>query len=209
MSAPSGRLSFCCLTALCLATSPVSLVAHDGPPFPIVSGRTVGPYTISVWTDPDATDDGSAGAQFWVVIDRADRSGRPPEGTGATVSVRPLDREGPVVTAPAAPVRGNLGNQFAALVMDHEGRFTVHVTVDGPLGSAEVEAEVDATYDLRPPPYMLVWYLAPFLLVGVLWARLILLRYRGSGTREESARSSPAAGGRRTAAGPPIQGRQL
>ena len=28
---------------------------------------------------------------------------------------------------------------------------------------------VDATYDLRPPPDMLAWYLVPFLLAGFLW----------------------------------------
>ena len=28
---------------------------HAGPPFPIVEDRSVGPYTVSIWTDPDAT----------------------------------------------------------------------------------------------------------------------------------------------------------
>jgi hypothetical protein len=195
---------------LCLAAGPSLVLAHDGPPFPIVSGRTIGPYIISVWTDPDATDDGSPGGQFWVVIDRADRSGRPPEDTRATVSVRPLDRGGPAETAAATPVRGNVSNQFAALVLDHEGRFAVHVTVDGTLGAAEVEAEVDATYDLRPPPYMLAWYLAPFLLAGFLWARLILLRYRASGTRPVADSSDQAAGrGRTGARDRRSEGRQL
>jgi hypothetical protein len=61
-------------------------------------------------------------------------------------------------------------------VLDHEGPFAVHVTVDGPLGHAAVDSRVDATYDLRPPPYMLVWYLGPFVLAGVLWTRLLLRR---------------------------------
>ena len=45
--------------------------AHDGPPFPIVSDHVAGPYRISVWTDPDATDDGSPGGQFWVIVEAA------------------------------------------------------------------------------------------------------------------------------------------
>jgi hypothetical protein len=45
-----------------------SLRAHAGPPFPIVTDAVRGPYTISIWTDPDATDDGSSGGQFWVVL---------------------------------------------------------------------------------------------------------------------------------------------
>ena len=48
--------------------------------------------------------------------------------------------------------------------------------VDGPLGNAMVASEVEATYDLRPPPVMLVLYLAPFLLIGLLWTKLLLQR---------------------------------
>ena len=60
--------------------------------------------------------------------------------------------------------------------MDHEGPYRVAVTVSGPLGEAAVEAQADATYDLRPPPYMLAWYLSPFILVGLLWGRLLIRR---------------------------------
>jgi hypothetical protein len=60
--------------------------------------------------------------------------------------------------------------------MDHEGRFHVRVTIDGPLGRAEVEADVDATYDLRPPPAMIAVYLLPFVAVGFLWVKLLLRR---------------------------------
>jgi hypothetical protein len=76
----------------------------------------------------------------------------------------------------AEPVRGDIGNQFAAVLLDHEGRFGVHVTIDGPLGAASVDSEVEATYDLRPPPVMLILYALPFLAVGLLWGRLIASR---------------------------------
>ena len=151
---------------------------HDGPPFPIVSDQVAGPYLISVWTDPDTTDDGAAGGQFWVRLHRTATRAAVPAGTRATVAVRPLERKGPERTASAAPVRGDITNQFAAVLMDHEGRFAVHVTVDGPLGRAAVDATVDATYDLRPAPTLLVLYLVPFLLVGLLWGRLLLRRRR-------------------------------
>ena len=62
--------------------------------------------------------------------------------------------------------------------MDHEGRFAVRVTVDGPLGTATVEATTDATYDVRPPRALLAVYLAPFLVVGLLWGRLLIRRRR-------------------------------
>jgi hypothetical protein len=149
--------------------------AHSGPPFPILSDQVAGPYRVSIWTDPDTTDDGSPGGQFWVRVDRAPDD-PVPEKTQAIVAIRPLDRPGPEATAVAAPVRGDRSNQFAALVMDHEGRFAVHVRIEGPLGTAAVDATVDATYDLRPPRSLLLLYLVPFVLVGLLWGRLLIRR---------------------------------
>ena len=69
--------------------------------------------------------------------------------------------------------------------MDHEGRFAVHVTIAGPLGGAELDAETSATYDLRPPPYLIAVYLLPFLLVGLLWGRLLTRRRTARPPREE------------------------
>jgi hypothetical protein len=149
--------------------------AHDGPPYPIASDRTAGPYRVSVWTDPDTTDDLSAGGQFWVRLEAASGGELPPT-TRAVVTVRPLDRPGPEVKERATPVNGDVTNQFAGLVMDHEGRFAVHVTIAGPLGNGTVDGEVDATYDLRPAPFLIVVYLIPFVIVGVLWVRLVVRR---------------------------------
>ena len=171
------------------------LAAHDGPPFPIVSDQVSGPYRLSIWTDPDATDDGTTGGQFWVTIERAADGEPPPAGTVARVSIRALDRPGSELTSPAEPVRGDLTNQFAALLMDHEGRFAVRASVTGPLGAAAVEAEVEATDDLRPPAGLLVLYVMPFVLAGLLWGRLLLRRRsaarQGGATRALSPRSSP------------------
>jgi hypothetical protein len=171
------------IIALTIAWSSTA-IAHSGPPFPIVTTEAHGPYMISIWTDPDATDNGIAAGQFWVVIEPSTKSATIPAGTHALVSVRPLNDAAPAgpraaaekLTSPAAPVRGDLTNQFATVVLDHEGPFAVHVDVDGPLGSARVDSKIDATYDLRPAPYMLAWYLGPFVLAGLLWTRLLLRR---------------------------------
>jgi hypothetical protein len=149
-------------------------------PFPIVSDRSVGAYRLSVWTDPDSTDDGSPGGRFWVTM-RPGRDDRDlPADTTVVVTIRPIDRAGEARTARAEPVGGDVTNQLAALVMDHEGRFAVGVTVAGALGDAAVEAEVAATYDLRPPPILIAVYLLPFLLIGFLWIKLLLRRRRRS-----------------------------
>ena len=171
------RARLLALTCLAMILLPQAAVAHDGPPFPIVSGRVAGPYSISVWTDPDTTDDGTAGGQFWVVLRRADGTDVP-DATRATVSIAPRDRRGTPLTGRAEPVDSNLSRQFVALVMDHEGWFRVEVVIDGPLGRVAVESEVEGTYDLRPAPGLLVLYMVPFALVGFLWLKLVMRRRR-------------------------------
>lgn len=152
--------------------------AHGGPPFPILSNQIVGAYDISIWTDPDTTDDGKPAGQFWVVLDPADKSRTIPPGTQASVAIRPSDREGLVQAGKADMVDGLVTRQFVALLMDHEGPFGVQVTVEGPLGRAEVESRVDATYDLRPAPALIALFLFPFVAVGALWAKMLLRRRR-------------------------------
>ena len=150
--------------------------AHDGPPFPIVSDQRVGAYVVSIWTDPDATDDGSAGGQFWVIL--TDASGSPPPaGTRVRVAVRPR-RGGEERAAAADPAPRQPSRYFGAVVMDHEGRWDVRVTVEGPRGGATVASEVEATYDLRPPPAMILLYILPFVAIALLWLRAVLGRRR-------------------------------
>jgi hypothetical protein len=112
-------------------TTGAAVCAHSGPPYPIVSNQIAGAYEVSLWTDPDTTDDGSAAGKFWVMMNPA--------------------RKG-IVLAPDTRVN------------------------EGPLGPADVEAAVDATYDLRPRPIVLALALMPFLLVGFLWVKLLLRR---------------------------------
>ena len=157
--------------------------AHNGPPFPIVSNRIAGYYSISIWTDPDTTDDGRAAGQFWVVMDPADASNQIPAETHANVTIRPLDRQGATLSARAEPVNGAVGRQFAALLMDHEGPYEVRVTVEGPMGRAEIDSRVDATYDLRPARGLIALYLFPFIAIGALWAKLLLRRRRAQTPR--------------------------
>lgn len=174
--------AFGCAACLLLVGAP-EVRGHDGPPFPIVSDQPAGAYLVSVWTDPDATDDGTAGGQFWVQLRMAAAATALPPTTRASIGVRPAVGTAPLQAAAAAPVAGDPSNQFAAVVLDHEGRFAVEVTIDGPAGPAVVRAEVDATYDLRPPPFMLVVYAVPFLLAGFLWVKLLLRRSQGTGNR--------------------------
>jgi hypothetical protein len=165
--------------------------AHSGPPFPIVTDRIAGAYRVSIWTDPDTTDDGKPGGQFWIVIGATAEGRTIPQGTQAEVAIHPVDRPGARRDARARPVNGATTRQFAALVMDHEGRFAVHVAIDGPLGPATLDGEVDATYDLRPAPALVLVYLLPFAAVGALWMKALRRRRRAPASRSSSSTPSP------------------
>jgi hypothetical protein len=169
---------------MAVVTLSVQLSAHDGPPFPIVSNQAAGRYVVSVWTDPDSTDDGSAGGRFWVTLATSNGEAVPPETT-VDVAIEPVDGPETTQTVRAVPVAGAVTNQLAALVMDREGRYRVHVAVDGPLGRVDARGEVDATYDLRPPPVLLFVYAVPFVLVAFLWIKLMLKRRSRSGPAVE------------------------
>jgi hypothetical protein len=162
--------------AIVIAACRAIVEAHSGPPYPIVEDRIVGAYQVSLWTDPDATDDQSAAGKFWVTLHPARAGQSIPGNTRVDVTIRPLDRPGGDRTARAEPINSDMGRQFAALLMDHEGPFAVHVTVDGALGMGVVDSRVDATYDLRPRPALIGLFILPFVLVGIVWGKLLIKR---------------------------------
>jgi hypothetical protein len=178
MSRPAGVRAIAFSAAAAVATAIAPMLAHSGPPFPIVSNAVAGPYRLSIWTDPDTTDDSTPGGQFWVVIEPLDRAVALPPDTTASIAITPVDQPGPTRTGRTAPVTHQAGRQFVALVIDHEGRFTVRAAVEGPLGQGAVDADVEATYDLRPAPIMVAVYLMPFVLIGLLWGKVLLARRR-------------------------------
>jgi len=153
-------------------------LAHSGPPFPIVSSETVGPYELSIWSDPDTTDDRTLGGRFWITLRPAAAGVGLPADTRVVLSITPADRAGAVVSAAAQSIDRDLNRRYVALLMDHEGRYNVHLSLDSSLGRAELDSAVDATYDLRPAPFLIVVFAMPFVLVGFLWIKLLLRRRR-------------------------------
>jgi len=147
---------------------PGTVQGHSGPPFPIVTDQQAGAYRVTVWTDPDATDDQTAAGRFWVTV--------APGAPNVVVSIKPLDGKGMERAATAGAVNGDKQRHFTSLLMDHEGRYGVHVTIDGPQGTANVDAYTDATYDLRPRPILTVIFVLPFLLIGFVWGKLLIKR---------------------------------
>jgi hypothetical protein len=161
-----------------IAACAMRVAAHEGPPYPILSNEVAGAYRISLWTDPDTTDDGTPAGQFWVMVDPSGRDTAPVAAMRAQVTIRPLDRPGPELSGWAEPIDGDPSRQFVALLMDHEGTFSVQLLLECDGARAAFESEVEATYDLRPPRALLALYVQPFLLVGVLWTKLLVRRRR-------------------------------
>ena len=171
----SGRLQITASIVAMVLAAAAPARAHSGPPYPVVSKQVTGAYRVSVWTDPDVTDDGRPAGQFWVVIEPG-RDGTVPADTRARVAIRPHDRDQPFAEAAAAPVDGDVTRQFANLLLDHEGPFDVHVAVEGPWGPATIDTQVQATYDLRTPLPLIAVYMLPFLAVGFLWGLRLVRR---------------------------------
>ena len=137
------------LVVAILLTSWVPAVsAHSGPPYPVISDRVIGPYVLSIWTDPDATDDGSAAGQFWVIVRPAAQGTKLPDDTQVIVAVAPIDRDGEAHRGVALSVDGDPFRRFIALPLEHEGMFAAAATVTGALGNGSVETTVSGVGEL-------------------------------------------------------------
>lgn len=154
--------------AILLLLLPATLHAHAGPPFPIVVDRPVGPWKVSVWTDPDI----GTGVVFVI-----------PEGPSQPHTVRvtaqPVDRGLPEAVYETEQ-QGRPGDvrYFTKVKFDHGGKWRLRATLEGGGTVGIAEAEVEATPDGVLGPWELGLYLMPFLAVGFLWGKAVLRRRR-------------------------------
>jgi hypothetical protein len=150
--------------------------AHEGPPYPIFVDRAIGPYTASLWADPDV-----GVGTFYVMFDPpaqvADGDPRvvmttwPASGRLAPVEYATSERSGETHTI--------LGT------FDAEEVWSFRFSIEGSAGKGELELDIPVT----PPGYGkwdLLIYGAPFLVVAGLWA-LVAIRKR-TGWSPRSAR---------------------
>jgi hypothetical protein len=161
------------MTAALMLVAPSPTRAHEGPPYPIIVDKSLGPSVASVWADPDV------GTGTFFVILEPTRGGALPEEMKVEIGVRPSDgRLAEVVhAAEREGVRGRV--QFKAEVpFDAEGPWHVRVVLQSAGGGDEVSTEVEVT-----PPGLGRWdlliYLLPFVAVGVLWLRAVVAKRKG------------------------------
>ena len=154
------------LLAFLVLSLPWPAGAHQGPPFPILVDRRVGPYIASVWTDPDIGT-----GTFFVVLE-APKGRSLPERTRVRIAVQPASGHHAEAVFEAAPQPVDEGKRyFTTVPFAHGGMWRVRVRLDGSEGGGTLAAEVEATPDGTIGPIGLVVYLVPFLAVGFLWLK--------------------------------------
>ncbi|HZT57900.1 MAG TPA: hypothetical protein VFA21_04660 [Pyrinomonadaceae bacterium] len=161
------RLGGFMFTALLFFACSARAFAHEGPPYPILVDKTLGPCVVSVWADPDVGT-----GTFFITLEPTP-GGKLPDDVHVEVGVRPVS--GRLQEAVYAAEREDLSGrvQYKALVpFDAEELWHVRVRVQSSQGGGEAATDVEAT----PPGYGrwdLLLYLLPFVAVGLLWLRAI------------------------------------
>ena len=147
--------------------------AHEGPPFPIIVDEEVGPFLVSVWTDPDI------GIGTFFVIMEPLSGGNLPDITSVQIGVEPVSGRLKETVYTAEPQNVRRGARYyTEVAFDQGGMWKVRVRLEGPDWEGELYSEVEATPDGSIGPIGLIVYALPFIAVGVLWFRAIILRRR-------------------------------
>ena len=147
---------------LCLLT-PRSAYAHNGPPFPIIENRRVGPCVVALWTHPDVGT-----GTFFVLVDPAP-GGKIPADLKISIGVQPESgRLAEVVYPTERDNSGGLVEYKTSAQFDRDEFWRIRLILRSSEGDGEALSRVEAT----PPGYGrwdLLLYMLPFLAVGFLW----------------------------------------
>jgi hypothetical protein len=144
------------------------LHAHNGPPFPIITDKKIGPCIVSLWTHPDIGT-----GTFWVIVDPPP-GGSVPKDLKVTVTVQPVSGRIPErsFTAPVDDSSAQL--QYKALVpFDRQEFIHARVTLVSARGSGSAMATVEVTPAGPQSRWELLLFLSPFLGVGFLWFKAV------------------------------------
>jgi hypothetical protein len=160
----AGKVSIGLLVVL-LLTLPMPARAHNGPPFPIIENKKVGPCIVALWTHPDV----GTGA-FYVFVEPVP-GGSILDDLKVKIGVQPVTGRLPETFYEAARVKSHGQVQFNAQAdFDRQELWRVRLVLQSSQGSGEATTQVEVT----PPGFGrwdLLLYLLPFLLVAFLWFR--------------------------------------
>jgi hypothetical protein len=186
----SGKVSIGLVVVVLLLWS-TAASAHNGPPFPIMENRKLGPCTVALWTHPDV----GTGA-FYVFVAPAP-GGAIPDDLKIKIGVQPLTARLPEVLYDAQRVQSHGPVEYnAQAAFDRQELWRVHLVLQSSEGGGEATTQVEVT----PPGFGrwdLLLYLLPFLLVAFLWFRGISRARRRRNARwvleNRAAKAVPAA----------------
>lgn len=154
---------------VCLLLLVPTSEAHEGPPFPIIVDRQLGPYLVSVWTDPDI----GTGTLF--VVFELKEGEEMEEITSVKFGVAPSSGRLKETIYDAVTQRARNGTRYYADVeFDRGEKFTIRTLIEGEGWSDEYISQVIATPDGSVGPLTVVIYALPFLGIGILWVRAII-----------------------------------
>jgi hypothetical protein len=189
----AGDVSVGLLVAI-LLTLATPAGAHNGPPFPIIENKKVGPCVVALWTHPDV----GTGA-FYVFVEPV-AGGSIPDDLKVKIGVQPVTGRLPEKFYDAERVISRGQVQFNAQAeFDQQELWRVRLVLQSSQASGEAMANVEVT----PPGFGrwdLLLYLLPFLFVAFLWflgvsrakrRRIASLR---NGIETETEKISPTAG---------------
>jgi len=156
--------------------------AHNGPPFPIIEGRRVGPCIVALWTHPDV------GIGTFFAIIEPPPGGSIPADLRVEIGVQPLSGRLSEVryAAKREALRGQV--QYSTQVnFDADEIWKIHLLLHSASGDGEAYATVEAT-----PPGLgrwdVLWFASPFLIAGYLWFRAATRKRR----RKTTGHTQPA-----------------
>jgi hypothetical protein len=161
---------------------PTPASAHNGPPFPIIENKKIGPCIVALWTHPDV----GLGA-FYVFIEPAP-GGALPNDLKIKIGVQPVTDRLPEKFYDAQRVESHGQVQYNAQAeFDRQELWRVHLVLQSSQGSGDATTQVEVT----PPGFGrwdLLLYLLPFLFVAFLWFRGIsrTKRRRNAQLRKEN-----------------------
>jgi hypothetical protein len=159
-----GQISVCLLVVVWGVLSTPAR-AHNGPPFPIIENRTVGPCVISLWTHPDV------GTGTFFVFVQPVKGGTVPEDLRVQIGVQPESGRLAEVVYPADPDYSGGQLQYKAVVLfDRDEYWRVRLVLQNSKSQEEVFSRVEAT-PVGFGKWDLLFFLLPFLLVAFLWLR--------------------------------------
>lgn len=161
------------IAACCLFMIPKAY-AHEGPPFAIIVDEEVGPYLVSVWTDPDIGI-----GTFYVVFEPKNDDHEIDDIESVRIGIEPVSGrlDEAVYEFESQPARSG-ARYWTEVEFDKGGFWKVRVAIEGDGFEKELLSEVEATPDGSIGPIGLLIYALPFVGIGILWFRAIIVRRR-------------------------------